>query len=170
MLFRLYLGRKRTLKIFSLIEKESDLFKFCQINKYTERTKIIFIPQFDSGDSIGHFVLNIVDMKEKTIYLMNSLDEWNVLFCPAKVMFKEFNGPLKLETPQQPENSLQCGFRMLFNIFKSIESYLLNYSLSFEFNDDEFNSFSEFIVDLHNTFIKLSSFHWKQIQKEKHSF
>lgn len=165
-LIRLYLGRKKSVRIFDIIENESDIRKQTYNNTYTTRSKIIYIPQFNSNSTIGHYVLNIIDIEKKEIHILNSLREWKMPFNPGKLMFNQINSEIEDDIDQQPDGSLQCGFRLLYNLFKSVYSFIQTKSIVFGHDEKEFEMFMKFIVDINTSFIRCSELNSRK-QKDR---
>lgn len=168
-LMRLSLERKKTIKIFGVVESFSQLKDQSQLYQYNQKTKLIFIPQFEPGSNVGHYVLNVVNLKEKKVYILNSLESWKMDLSVRDALFKEFE-TVDYETNQQPKTSYQCGFRVLYNCFKVLRSYCKEGSMTFIHDNKEFNEFIKFVIDIHNTFIDVSETFFQRQREEKHAF
>ena len=101
--------------------------------------KIVIFFQFIKGNTIGHFILNIVSINDKTIYIANSLSCINAKTYVAHKHYQDYKVEI-LKIHQQPPTSNECCFHCMYYAYKIVKLYSLNSNLTdlMNFDNDEF--------------------------------
>ena len=124
---------------------------------FASSLKYVLIPQYMHGKfGVGHYILNVVNLKEKKVIVMNTLQWWPPFFI-NECLGKSFSVEID-ESVVPQKGSLECGFRTIYHMFKIIQRYYCSKreTISFELDDEEFHRFKTIIVECHNKSILIS--------------
>ena len=134
----------------------------------SEEIPIIIVPQYYSGAKIGHFIVNVIDRRHEIPagIVINSLKGWRPRINMIKSLLDSDYNHKHIPVDQQG-NTLECGFRCIYNILKIIESFELNQSFEFQHNPSEFTRFQQVIVDSHNDSIEKSQLYIDSFKRKK---
>ena len=154
-LFRFLLEKVKlkSIVVYEIVETENDILLNTKIQG---RPNYLLIPQFIRREPVGHYILNVVNCKQAKATIMNSLVPFKPSFYASSKFVDEKDVTVLESINQQPSNSLQCGFRCLYNMFKTIESIHNTKTIGFQHDKAEFESFQSIVIKTHNQSIQLS--------------
>ena len=117
------------------------------------------LPSFQYEGAIGHFILNIVDMKEKCVYIVNTL---------KGIKPKEYKGVvltsfkcIEVDVHQQT-NGTDCGFMCCYYMYRIMKSRIPSEGVSslIRYDGDEYHSFISHLISSFNLVKKLCEGSW----------
>ena len=143
----------KNIVIYDIVESEQQLATEIRLKGFSEDGTWYLVPQFIPGTIIGNFILNIISTSEKKIYVLDSLNQTT----PQKTVLYSIYGEYVYEVKEVfKQGELQCGYRTLYNIYKTISTITSTSSYKYSHNEDEFQCFMGYVVLIHNTAINVS--------------
>ena len=105
-------------------------------------------PSFQYEGGIGHFILNIVNMKEKCVYIVNTLKG----IKPKEYTWVTLTSFKCIENDDQQTNSTDCGFLCCFYMYRVLKIGTVPFDVScvIKYGTAEYQSFITMLVSRYN--------------------